>query len=55
LLGAILNESTLTGYQANLFIVVDVMLTGAVLAGGSEAINRIMKLYNSAMTPAPKP
>ncbi|MBE0639284.1 MAG: hypothetical protein IH598_12265 [Bacteroidales bacterium] len=35
-----------------LFIVVDVFLTGFVLAGGSGAIHKIMTLYDSAMTRA---
>jgi len=38
------------GFQMKAFIVVDILLTGAVLAGGSDAINKIMKLYNSFMT-----
>lgn len=37
------------GIHARLFIVVDVLLTGFVLAGGSEAIHKIMTLYNSFM------
>lgn len=35
-----------------LFIVVDVFLTGFVLAGGSGAIHKIMTLYDSAMNRA---
>ena len=43
------------------FVTVDVLLTGALLAGGSDAINKIMKLYSGYMsmitanTQAPKP
>ena len=48
-LGNIVDISTLTGPQVGIFVVVDIMLTGAVLAGGSEAINKIMKVYNSFM------
>lgn len=48
-LGNIVDISTLTAKHKGAFIVVDIMLTGAVLAGGSEAINKIMKIYNSFM------
>lgn len=40
------------GIHARLFIVVDVLLTGFVLAGGSEAIHKIMSLYDSFMNRA---
>jgi len=33
-----------------IFILTDVLLTGSVLAGGSQAINKIMKVYNSFMS-----
>ncbi|MFC1573315.1 hypothetical protein ACFL6M_06920 [Candidatus Eisenbacteria bacterium] len=49
-LGNILNTSALTGKQAGAFIIVDVLVTGVVLAGGSEAINKIMRVYNSFMS-----
>ncbi|MFC1606374.1 hypothetical protein ACFL47_00265 [Candidatus Latescibacterota bacterium] len=48
-LSNILDISTLTGNQEGIFIIVDILLTGAVLAGGSEAINKIIKVYNSFM------
>lgn len=48
-LGNIMDINTLTGLQAGIFVIVDILLTGAVLAGGSDAINKIMKLYNSLM------
>ena len=49
-LANIVDISALTGSQKGIFVVVDILLTGAVLAGGSEAINKIMKVYNSFMT-----
>lgn len=48
----VLPESGLPAGQHALFVVVDVLLTGAVLAGGSDAFNKIMKLYSSAMDTA---
>lgn len=39
----------LAGIQKQLFISVDILLTASVLAGGSEAINKLMKVYNSFM------
>jgi len=51
ILGNLLDASSLAdGIHKNLFIVVDVLLTGLVLAGGSEAINKVMKIYNSFTT-----
>jgi hypothetical protein len=51
ILGNLLDTSPLTDdIHKNLLIVVDVSLTGFVLAGGSEAINKIMKIYNSFTT-----
>ena len=49
-LSNIVDISTLKESQEGIFIIVDILLTGAVLAGGSEAINKIMKVYNSFMT-----
>ena len=46
-----LKDSTTGAWQVNFFILVDVLLTGAVLAGGSEAINRITKRFNNFMQP----
>ncbi len=53
-LGNIVDTSALTAKREGAFIVVDIMLTGAVLAGGSEAINKIMKIYNSFMNSTEK-
>lgn len=49
-LGNIMSTSSLSSDQLGVFTVVDILLTGAVLAGGSEAINKIMKVYNSFMS-----
>ena len=49
ILSNIVDISTISGNQAGLFVIVDILLTGAVLAGGSEAINKIVKVYNSFM------
>ncbi|ROQ30134.1 hypothetical protein [Gallaecimonas pentaromativorans] len=48
ILGNLVDMSTL-GSNNGCFTAVDVLLTGAVLAGGSDAINKIMKVYSSAM------
>lgn len=40
---------TLEKFQQNTFILVDIILTAAVLAGGSEAINKLMKVYTGFM------
>ena len=53
-LGNIVNPSTLTSLQMNLFVTVDVIITAAVLAGGSDAINKMMKVYNSFMSATEK-
>ena len=37
-------------WQINFFILIDVILTGAVLAGGSDAINRMTKRFNHFMS-----
>lgn len=39
-------------FHSRVFILVDVLLTGFVLAGGSSAIHKIMSLYDSAMNRA---
>ncbi len=49
LLGNLVEAESLAGIQKNMFIIVDVFITGIVLAGGSDAFNRIMKVYNSIM------
>jgi len=36
-------------YQYNWFVVIDVLLTGAVLAGGSKAVHQVFKVYDSLM------
>ncbi len=46
----ILDTNGLAGWQATVLILVDIGLTGIFLAGGSEAINKIMKVYNGFMT-----
>lgn len=51
-LGNLVTPPTTVGTQQSLFTVVDIILTGAVLAGGSDAINKIMKLYNSFISAA---
>jgi len=48
-LGNIVVVSGASELQVGIFVIVDIVLTGAVLAGGSEAINKIMKVYNSFM------
>ncbi|WP_026971813.1 hypothetical protein [Aliagarivorans marinus] len=48
-LGNMVSVVEVSDLQARLFVVVDVLITGAVLAGGSESVNRIMKLYNRFM------
>ena len=53
-LGNIVDINSLTGKHRSAFVVVDIILTGAVLAGGSEAINKIMKIYNSVMNSTAK-
>ena len=53
-LGNIVDTSTLNAKHNGAFIVVDIILTGAVLAGGSEAINKIMKIYNGFMNSTEK-
>ncbi len=51
ILGNLLDVSVLTEkVHINLLIIVDVLLTGLVLAGGSDAINKIMKVFNSFTT-----
>lgn len=49
-LGNIVNINSLTNTNLGMFNVVDIFITGAVLAGGSEAINKIMKVYNNFMS-----
>lgn len=46
-LSGIVNSAGLVDIQLQLFTIVDVMLTAVVLAGGSDAINKITKVYNS--------
>ncbi|NRD74080.1 hypothetical protein HQQ94_12705 [Shewanella sp. VB17] len=51
IIGNILDASALSGYQKTFFMILDIVFTGAVLAGGSDPINRAMKAYNHFMTP----
>ena len=46
-LGHIFDYSELADYQEHIFILTDILFTGFVLAGGSDAIHKIMKVYNS--------
>jgi len=48
-LGNIVDFKCDKDFQSGLFTVVDILLTGSMLAGGSESINRLMKVYNSVM------
>ncbi|ODS33043.1 MAG: hypothetical protein SCARUB_01805 [Candidatus Scalindua rubra] len=49
-LGAIVNLDKVDNIpQKTTFKIVDIILTGSVLAGGSEAINKIMKVYTNYM------
>ena len=48
-LGNILESNNLSGCEKSIFVLVDILFTGLVLAGGSDAINKIFKLYNSFM------
>ncbi|NOZ54370.1 MAG: hypothetical protein GXP08_14770 [Gammaproteobacteria bacterium] len=45
----VVSATSLSGSQQTAFIIVDIILTGAVIAGGSNSINKIMKVYNSFM------
>ena len=47
LLGYIVILKDCSLFQKNLFACVDILITGAILSGGSEAFNRIMKVYNT--------
>lgn len=42
IIGTIVEPPVLKGSQKALFLIVDIVFTGAVLAGGSESINKIM-------------
>lgn len=50
LLGNILEQNPNNGLHGGFFVAVDVLLTGSILAGGSEAVNKIMKVYNNIMS-----
>ena len=45
----IVDINSITGVQQHIFVAVDILITGSVLAGGSEAFNKIMKIYNNIM------
>ncbi|MDH3973142.1 MAG: hypothetical protein OEV42_02575 [Deltaproteobacteria bacterium] len=49
-LGNIVEFKCEKDFQEGLFTVVDILLTGSMLAGGSESINRLMKVYNNVMS-----
>lgn len=40
---------TPAGIQGRMFVMVDVLLTGSVLAGGSDAVNKLTKAYSQLM------
>ena len=46
-LDTIVDTSTMISSQKQLFIGIDILLTAALLAGGSDAINKLMKTYNN--------
>lgn len=52
ILGNIVDETSLTDRSHGLFTLVDVLITGSVLAGGSDSINKVMKVYNNLMNRA---
>ena len=39
-----------SGWQARAFLLLDILLTGSVLAGGSDAVNKLTKAYGTIMT-----
>jgi len=49
ILGTIVDITNMQAIQKSLFTGVDILLTSAVLAGGSDAINKLMKIFNSFM------
>ncbi|WP_115718058.1 hypothetical protein [Gallaecimonas mangrovi] len=49
ILGSLVEAMPSQPWQHHLFVTLDVLLSGTVLAGGSDAVNKIMKLYTSAM------
>ena len=51
-LGNMVSMDSLTDANIGMFTVVDIFITGAVIAGGSDAINKIMKVYNNFMNSA---
>ncbi len=46
-LGSIFSDCWLSEIQLKLFVIVDILFTGSILAGGSEGFHKIMKIYNS--------
>ncbi len=46
-LGNIFSDFCLSDLQLKIFVIVDIIFTGTILAGGSEGIHKIMKIYNS--------
>ncbi|MEG3617406.1 hypothetical protein V5T82_02965 [Magnetovibrio sp. PR-2] len=54
ILGNLVTPPAIKAEGYPMFVVVDIFLTGAVLAGGSDAINKIMKLYTGYMDTATK-
>lgn len=46
-LGSIFSDWCLSECQTKLFVIVDILFTGTILAGGSEGFHKIMKIYYS--------
>jgi len=52
-LGMLVAENAVpAGMQTSLFNSVDILLTGALLAGGSDGIHKIMQVYTNYMESA---
>lgn len=51
-LGAMVTNAPTSEWRGSLFVAIDVLLSGALIAGGSDAMNKVMKLYNAVMETA---
>lgn len=49
ILDSLFDSSSLSSEQLSIFLIVDVIFTGAVIAGGSDSINKVMKVFNGFM------
>jgi ABC-type transporter Mla maintaining outer membrane lipid asymmetry permease subunit MlaE len=47
-----LHEINVTNWQSSLFRVLDILLTGAIIAGGSDAIHKILQAFTTFMDTA---